>query len=199
MDMSCEDVWREISNYIDNDLDPHQRAALGAHLGQCRNCAALLEGTRNVIRLYQDERLLALPAGFTKRLHRKLRAEIQGPPGSAFGWAVSLATASVLGAVFLFANLHHFAQPQLKSAHSQPAARWPAGPVAVSDDGKTFHVVNCPFLRGKWKLVATREAIQKGYSPCVRCMREYLKVGRGPESSEPGVEFAEEVESNGAQ
>src|SRR5207245_4230127 len=34
MDMSCEDVWRDISNYIDNDLDPHQRAALGAHAGQ---------------------------------------------------------------------------------------------------------------------------------------------------------------------
>src|SRR3989454_5698480 len=170
MDLSCEDVWREISNYIDNDLDPHQRAALGAHLGQCRNCAALLEGTRNVIRLYQDERLLALPAGFTKRLHRKLRAEIQGPPGSAFGWAVSLAAACVLGAVFLFANLHQFAQPELKSAHSQPAARWPAGPVAVSDDGKIFPVGELSLPPRKVKIVPYPEADSKGLSPCLHWM-----------------------------
>lgn len=199
MGVSCEDIWREISNYLDNDLDPGLRAALETHFGQCRHCAALLGGTRNVIRLYRDERLLALPARFSQRLRRKLEAEIQGPPGSVFGWAVSLAAACVLGAVLLFANLHQFAQPQLKGAHSRPAARWPVGPVAVSDDGKTFHVVNCPFLHGRWKLVPTREAIQKGYSPCVRCMREYLKVSLRPESSEPRVEFAEEVESNGAQ
>src|SRR5207302_10360767 len=109
---------------------------------------------------------LALPAALTKRLRRKLTAESQGPPGSGVGWAVSLPAACVLGAVFLCANLHQCAHPERKSAHSQPAARWPAGPVAVSDDGKIFHVANCPFLHGKWKLVANREALQKGYSPC---------------------------------
>ena len=70
MGITCEEVWRDISDYVDDELDQKQRAVLEEHLAKCRHCAAVLEGTCNVIRLYRDERVLAPPKGFHDRLRR---------------------------------------------------------------------------------------------------------------------------------
>lgn len=76
MVLNCEEVWRAISDYIDNDLSPEVRRRMEAHLAQCRHCAALLDSTRNVIILIADERIFTLPAGFSDRLRRRIEAEI---------------------------------------------------------------------------------------------------------------------------
>ena len=76
MVVNCHEVWREISNYIDDDLDPSLRAEIEAHLAQCRHCAALLDSTRNIIVLVADERTFQLPAGFSERLRARLLEEI---------------------------------------------------------------------------------------------------------------------------
>jgi anti-sigma factor RsiW len=76
MVVNCHEVWREISNYIDDDLDPSLRAEIEAHLAQCRHCAALLDSTRNIIVLIADERTFELPAGFSDRLRARLLEEI---------------------------------------------------------------------------------------------------------------------------
>ena len=76
MVLSCTEVWREISNYIDDDLDDALRRHLEAHLAQCRHCSALLDSTRNVIVLTADERIFTLPAGFSARLRRRLEYEL---------------------------------------------------------------------------------------------------------------------------
>src|SRR5260370_40200716 len=72
MGISCQEVWRDISDYIDEDLGPMQRAALDQHFAECRHCTALLASMRNVISLYRDERVLAPPDGFQQRLYPKL-------------------------------------------------------------------------------------------------------------------------------
>src|SRR5258708_13005585 len=72
MGITCEEVWRDISDYVDDELDPKQSAVLEQHFAECRHCAAVLEGTCNVIRLYRDERALAPPKGFHDRLHERL-------------------------------------------------------------------------------------------------------------------------------
>jgi Putative zinc-finger len=41
--LSCEEVRREISNYLDDDMSPSVRRLLETHLEQCRKCAVLLE------------------------------------------------------------------------------------------------------------------------------------------------------------
>jgi len=56
MGITCEEVWRDISDYVDDELDLKQRTALEEHFAECRHCAAVLEGTCNVIRLYRDVR-----------------------------------------------------------------------------------------------------------------------------------------------
>lgn len=76
MVLSCHEVWREISNYIDSDVDPGMLKMIEAHLAQCRHCTALLDSTRNIIVLIADQRTFNLPAGFSKRLRERLEREI---------------------------------------------------------------------------------------------------------------------------
>ena len=63
MVIKCDDVWREISNYLDGDLDPEQKRAMDEHFSQCRRCVAVRDGMRNVVALYGNERMFTLPAG----------------------------------------------------------------------------------------------------------------------------------------
>jgi anti-sigma factor RsiW len=77
MVLNCKDVRREISNYLDDDITPEMRAALEAHLAHCRHCTAILDGTHNVIVLIADDRVFPLPAGFSSRLHGRLRRELE--------------------------------------------------------------------------------------------------------------------------
>jgi predicted anti-sigma-YlaC factor YlaD len=72
MVVSCEEVWREVSNYLDGEVEPGLRVAIQEHLRGCKRCTAVLDGTRNVLQLYGDERMLEVPLGFSQRLHQRL-------------------------------------------------------------------------------------------------------------------------------
>ena len=76
IEISCVEVWREISNYIDDTLDPELRWRMEEHFKGCEHCSAVLDGTRNVIRLVGDGRAFDLPAGFSDRLKKRLEKEI---------------------------------------------------------------------------------------------------------------------------
>lgn len=73
IEISCLEVWREISNYIDNEVDPELRARMEAHFKVCAHCSAILDGTRNVVKLVADGVEYPLPDGFSKRLHDKIK------------------------------------------------------------------------------------------------------------------------------
>ena len=88
MVVSCEEVWREISNYLDGEVDPTVRAAMEEHLRGCKHCTAVLDGTRNVVQLYGDERMFEVPLGYSQRLHRRLQSVMPRPRGGALGWMV---------------------------------------------------------------------------------------------------------------
>src|SRR5580704_17876570 len=79
MVVSCEDVWCEISNYLDGEVEPGLRAAMEEHFLGCKRCTAVLDGTRNVIRLFGDERLFEVPLGFSRP---RLRTEQARPAAS---------------------------------------------------------------------------------------------------------------------
>jgi len=70
------EVWREISNYVDATLDPELRRRMEEHFKGCEHCAAVLDGTRNVIRLVGDGRTFDLPTGFSERLKKRLEKEM---------------------------------------------------------------------------------------------------------------------------
>ena len=77
VEISCLHVWREISNYIDGEIDPELRIRMEEHFKGCEHCSAVLDGTNNVVRLVGDGRAFDLPAGFSERLKDRLQQEIE--------------------------------------------------------------------------------------------------------------------------
>lgn len=73
VEISCVEVWRELSNYIDDAVDPELRARMEEHFKGCEHCTAILDGSRNVVRLVGDGRTFDLPAGFSERLKKRLQ------------------------------------------------------------------------------------------------------------------------------
>jgi len=179
--ISCERVWREISNYLEGDVEPGLRAALDEHFKTCKKCVSVLEGTRNVIRLYSDERMIEVPAGFGRRLERRLAQSGKGPSvvwSTRAAWLVPAAALLLIGGGIRVANSLSVPRPIL-SEHANPGKNIPPDMlVVVSADAKDFHVPGCPFIHNKDKerTLTAKEAMREGYVPCVRCMRKYLET-----------------------
>ncbi len=51
IEISCVEVWREISNFLDDQISAEMRKRMEAHFKQCAHCKAVLDGTRNVVGL----------------------------------------------------------------------------------------------------------------------------------------------------
>ena len=73
IEISCVEVWREISNYLDREISAELRDRMETHFKACAHCTAVLDGTRNVIELVGDGKVFPLPEGFSKRLYKKLQ------------------------------------------------------------------------------------------------------------------------------
>jgi len=179
--LNCEQVWREISNYLEGDLDPGLRSAMDEHFRTCTKCVSVLQGTRNVIRLYSDERMIEAPSGFGKRLERRLGQSARARSRGWSTWSAWLvpvaALALIAGGVRIASSLA--VPPPLLSEHAQPGRDIPADMVVVVSAGaKDFHVPGCGFIhdKNKERTLTAREAIQQGYVPCVRCLRKYLQT-----------------------
>ena len=71
--ISCQDVWKEISNYVDNDVDADLRARMEAHFKICAHCQAVVDGTKNVVKLIADGVEFEMPEGFSKRLYERIK------------------------------------------------------------------------------------------------------------------------------
>ena len=177
MVVNCEHVWQEISNYLDGEVELALRTAMEAHIRGCKRCSAVLDGTRNVIELYGDERAMEIPLGFSQRLHRRLEAQLPQRRGNAFGWMVAFAAAGLLIAGLAIGRSSAFSQSPMRSEHAAPAVRIPSDlMVVVYDDGKTFHKPGCDVIHDKAheRMIPASEALREGFAPCVRCMKEYL-------------------------
>lgn len=176
MVIKCEEVWREVSNYLDGEVESSLRAAMEEHIRGCRHCAAVVDGTRNVVQLYGDERMLEVPFGFSQRLHRRLDENMPGNRRGFLGWMVA-AAAAVLVAGSIEVARSASRGPGLRSEMAQSANGVPPElMVVVSQGGRLFHVAGCPFIheKNRARTVTAAEATQQGYSPCVRCLNKYL-------------------------
>jgi hypothetical protein len=75
VEISCLEVIRELSNYMDKDVTPELRTQIVAHLPTCAHCTAVYDGLRNTINLIGDGRSFELPEGFSQRLLAKLNQQ----------------------------------------------------------------------------------------------------------------------------
>ena len=205
MVVTCEHVWREISDYLEGEVSPETRAAMEAHFKDCKHCRAVLDGTRNVLTLYGDDRAMEfeLPAGFDQRLRRRLAQEVAaGKPRSGMVWMLAVAAGALVVGGYGLARAANPVQPLL-SEHAQPGAGVPGGLlVQVDSDGKLYHVPGCSYLHVKPhenpRSMTAEEAIHSGYTPCVRCLHQYLlqsAIWRG----ETGEEFEDGIWAGSGQ
>jgi hypothetical protein len=185
MVVNCQQVWKEISNYIEGDVDAGLRVAMDEHFGTCTRCKSVLEGTRNVVRLYSDERMIEAPTGFGRRLERRLAqgARIRRSTWSTWSaWLVPVAALALIAGGLRWANSLTVPHP-LQSEHAQPGRNIPPDLVVVVSVGaKDFHLPGCDVIHNKDKIrkLTAKEAIREGYVPCVRCLRKYLQTANIP-------------------
>ena len=192
---NCDEVWREISNYVDGDVDAALRSSMDEHFKSCKRCASVLAGTRNVVQLYGDERMLEVPAGFSRRLEKRLAngSVVKGSVWSGLSaWLVPVAAMVLIaGGMMLTSSLTH--GHFFKSQHAEPGKGIPPDMVVVVSAGaKLFHVPGCEFIHDKAteRRLTAREAMQQGYMPCTRCLRQYLRTSL---TGKPGQEVEEDA------
>ena len=137
---------------------------------------------------------LSAAPGFSERVDDRIRRQIAGQRGTAYGWVLSAAAVLILSVMLFGAGRASRNLPTPLDEHSQPAVRIPVKMVAVNEEGKTFHLPTCSYLHGKWKLIPAEEAVRLGYNPCIRCMKDALPQplyhGAMEPRPEPGSEPA---------
>src|SRR5205085_6038841 len=176
--------------YLDGEVDPSLRSAMEGHFGQCRRCTAVLEGTRNVVEIFGDERLLGdeglfgderirAPIGYSWRMKRRLASDtkVEQQRRTVLGWLAATAALAVVSGSVLLQHKKVASAIAFRSALAQPGRNVPSNlAVLVNAHGKLFHIAGCPFMnqRDEVRSMVASEAITEGYVPCVRCLGEYV-------------------------
>ncbi len=75
--MNCKGVIRELSNYIDGDLEPSVKQELERHLEHCEDCTMVVDQTKKTIELFCGSEPVALPDELREKLHASLRGKIR--------------------------------------------------------------------------------------------------------------------------
>ena len=195
-EVNCELVWKEISNYIEGDVDAGLRAAMDQHFQTCQRCASVLKGARNVIGLYSDERMIEVPAGFGQRLQRRLNQSVRTQRSSWSTWSawlIPVAALALIAGGLRWANSLTPPHPML-SEHAQPGHNIPPDMVVVVSEGaKDFHRPGCDVIHNKDKTrtMTAKEAIRDGYVPCVQCLRKYLQTANAVHDASESQSTAE--------
>ncbi len=75
--MNCKAVIREISDYIDGELDVSMKQELERHLDHCEDCKMVVDQTKLTVEVFCDSKPVELPADVKSRLHDALRRKLQ--------------------------------------------------------------------------------------------------------------------------
>jgi len=68
----CKEVIRELSDYLDGELDPDLAAALTRHLEHCEDCGIIVDTTRKTVEIFCKTEPAPLPEDVQERLNRIL-------------------------------------------------------------------------------------------------------------------------------
>ncbi len=74
--MNCEGVTRELSNYIDGEVDAALRQELEHHLGGCQHCTVVLNQVKRTVELFCDTEPVDLPSDVRSRLYAALQSKL---------------------------------------------------------------------------------------------------------------------------
>ena len=80
VEIDCVEVWRNLSDYVDNEVNPELHAVMAAHFKGCAHCTAILDGTRNVVQLVGDGKAFEVPSAVSRRFYAKLDQHLATRP-----------------------------------------------------------------------------------------------------------------------
>jgi len=106
--ITCEEVWAEISNYVDGKVDAAQRQRMDHHFESCRDCQSVLDGIRNVVKLAGDERAFAVPRNMSRNLRAKLDQFVHSQAAGQVKGAHGVQLGITLGSVAVGSHLIYF-------------------------------------------------------------------------------------------
>ena len=80
--LTCKDFLNELSEYLDDTVDPEIRARLHQHVTECPNCWVILDTTQKTIKVYKGMEPQNIPTDLHSRLmsalQKKMAAARQG-------------------------------------------------------------------------------------------------------------------------
>ena len=74
--LTCKDFLSELSDYLDECLDPEIRAKLEQHIAECPNCWVIADTTRKTIQIYRGMEPYPIPSDVEARLMRALEKKM---------------------------------------------------------------------------------------------------------------------------
>jgi len=74
--LNCQGVLREISDYIDGELELSIKQELERHLEHCEDCKMVVDQTRLTVDVFCDSKPVELPGEVKSRLHDALRRKL---------------------------------------------------------------------------------------------------------------------------
>jgi len=74
--LTCKDFLRELSDYLDENLDAEIRAKLEQHITECPNCWVIADTTRRTIQIYKGMEPYPIPSEVESRLMEALERKM---------------------------------------------------------------------------------------------------------------------------
>lgn len=74
--MNCNQVMREISEYLDGELTPDMKRQIERHLEGCGHCRTVLDQVRMTIDIFCDQQKVELPQDISARLHQAVKRRL---------------------------------------------------------------------------------------------------------------------------
>ena len=78
--LTCKDFLKELSDFLDDTLDPSIRAALHKHVEECPNCWVIIDTTKRTIKVYKGLEPQTIPADIHSRLMSALQKKMAATP-----------------------------------------------------------------------------------------------------------------------
>ena len=80
MQLNCRGLIRELSNYLDGELDPSAKSELERHLEHCEDCRLVVDTTKKTIQIFCDSEPVELPTEVHDRLRAALKKHLRRRP-----------------------------------------------------------------------------------------------------------------------
>lgn len=75
--MNCKQLIRQLSEFLDEELEPGLAEQLARHLEHCEDCKLVVDTTRKTVEIYCNTEPMSLPPAVRERLERALAERLK--------------------------------------------------------------------------------------------------------------------------